>query len=88
MIYFSHTSKAIQDLEQIDSYNAKRITLKIGQYENDPHPLTRAKPLSGNWHNRFRYRIGDYRAIFKYEQNGNDYLVTILRIKHRKDVYE
>lgn len=88
MIHIFYTPSATRNLEEIDSCVAEKIIRKINQYKKDIHPLTRAKSLSGNWQHRFRYRIGNYRAIFKYDKNGNDYLVTILRIQHRKDVYE
>ncbi|MBP6881235.1 MAG: hypothetical protein KBC35_01275 [Candidatus Pacebacteria bacterium] len=36
---------------------------------------------------QYRYRIGDYRAIFSVAADGTITLLTILSVKHRKDVY-
>ena len=78
MINIFYTLEAARNLEQIDSCIAKRIIGKISQYKKDPHPITRAKSLSGNWQNRFRYRIGNYRAIFKYDKKiANDRILKL-----------
>jgi mRNA-degrading endonuclease RelE of RelBE toxin-antitoxin system len=43
-----------------------------------------AKPLRGEWAGCSRIRTGDWRVIFR--PVGLD--VVVLRIRHRKDVYE
>ena len=39
--------------------------------------------LSGEFRGLFKYRVGDYRAIYAKTSDG----VLILRIAHRKDAY-
>jgi mRNA-degrading endonuclease RelE of RelBE toxin-antitoxin system len=36
----------------------------------------------------YRFRIGDYRAIFDVDENNNIKILLILTIGHRKDIYD
>lgn len=44
------------------------------------------KPLSGKLAGLWRYRIGDYRAVCKIENEG--LVVLVLRVRHRSSVYK
>ena len=39
-------------------------------------------------HEEFRYRIGNYRAIFRKDDQGNFVFLVILKVGHRKEVYK
>ena len=78
---------ALTDLKQLDKIIARRIVLKIKDNAVQADPLGRAKALTGKLSGRYRYRIGDYRAIFSIDKQGRILLLKILRIKHRKAVY-
>jgi len=82
-----YTEKANEDLRNIDYSVAKRILKKILFFANQKDPLTFAKRLTNTDLGAYRFRIGDYRAIFDTDRQGNIYLLKILRIKHRKDIY-
>jgi len=41
------------------------------------------KALSGEWDGTFRLRVGDFRVIFRLVPEE----VTILRVRHRSEVY-
>ncbi len=84
-IYLLYTDSAIKDLDRIDKNISKRITQKIGVCTSH-NPLLNATSLKGNLSGLYRYRIGDYRAIFKYEEDKL-IIVNIISIKHRKDSY-
>jgi mRNA interferase RelE/StbE len=84
-IFLLYTDSAIKDLDGIDKNISKRITQKIGLYTRH-NPLLNATSLKGNLSGLYRYRIGDYRAIFKYEEDKL-IIVNIISIKHRKDAY-
>ena len=43
-----------------------------------------ARSLRGRWKGCYRVRTGDYRVVFEVEGDT----ITILRVSHRKDVYE
>lgn len=44
------------------------------------------KPLTGPYKGLWKYRLGDYRIIYSIEQAR--LVVFVLRIRHRKDVYD
>lgn len=86
--HLSYTTHARSDLERLDKNIAARIVAKLKENSELPNPLIRAKALSEKLAGRYRYRIGDYRALFKIDTNGILHILTILRIKHRREVYE
>jgi mRNA interferase RelE/StbE len=84
-IIYSET--ALKDLKGLEKVVAKRIVLKIKVNAEQTDQLLRAKSLTGELSGWYRYRIGDYRAIFSLDNNGQIVLLKVLKIKHRKDVY-
>jgi mRNA interferase RelE/StbE len=82
-----YSNDALDQLKKLDAIIAKRIVIKIADNALQDDPLSRAKPLQGNLSGKYRYRIGDYRAIFVLDDNGRLVLLTILSIKHRKGIY-
>ncbi len=73
--------RAIKDLEKLNEDVKVRIKEKLKTFVNDPVGNSRklSNPLIGS----YRFRIGDYRVIFDIEKDK----VIILRIGHRKDIY-
>jgi len=57
-------------------------SLVIEIYEEDP--LKYAVRLTESKLGTYRFRIGDYRAIFDLE--GNE--IVVLRLGHRRDIYK
>ena len=84
-IIYSET--ALKDLKQLDKVVARRIVLKIKDNADQANPLLRAKQLVGKLNGWYRYRIGDYRAIFSVDSNGQIILLKVLQVKYRKEVY-
>lgn len=82
-----YTVKAVKNLQSIDKALARRIVSKIKTYSETNDPLAKAKALNGPLSGLYRYRIGDYRAIFEIDSTGVVTILTILNIKHRKDIY-
>ncbi len=82
-----YTSSALKDLRTIEKKKAQKIILTIQKYA-DANPLVKSKKLSGPLEGLYRYRIGDYRAIFQIDNSSNPIVLTILRIRHRKDIYK
>lgn len=89
-MYFSIklTEHAVQDLSKLGHQLAKRITNKLKEICTSKNPLYFAKALTGELKGLYRFRIGDYRAIFRKDASGELIILLVLRIKHRKDVYE
>jgi len=50
-----------------------------------PNPKTKAEPLSGDKKAFWRYRIGDYRVICRFEDN--EMVIVAVKIGHRRDIY-
>ena len=82
-----YTHKAGEDLRNLDQKSAKRIIKKISFFSNQKNFLSFAKKLQNTAIGTYRFRIGDYRAIFDIDAKGSIQILVILRIKHRKDVY-
>jgi mRNA interferase RelE/StbE len=45
-----------------------------------------AKPLAGKLTGHYRYRVGDYRVVYRIDERQR--LVFILKIAHRSKAYE
>ena len=84
----SYSAVALKQLKKMDLSVADTITSKLEQLVVSDHPLQTAKSLQGDLAGTYRYRIGNYRAIFKVDKDGTITLLTILDIKHRKDIYK
>ncbi len=82
-----YTKVASDDLENLDPGISKRIVRKVEYYTNQTKLLEFAKPLTGTLAGLYRYRIGDYRVVFEIDNNGAVTILSILSIKHRKDIY-
>ncbi|GMT49160.1 MAG: hypothetical protein IEMM0008_0699 [bacterium] len=76
------TQRALKDLNAMNQHLQDRIVGKLNDYVEDP--LKYAKKLSNTKMGDYRFKIGDYRAIFDI----NDEEIVILRIGHRKDIYK
>ena len=76
--------QALVDLKHISKPEAKKIVMKVEHYLSK-NPLKLGKLLKGKFIGLYRYRFKDYRII--YEFNKNDINVIIVRVGHRKDIY-
>ncbi len=83
-----YTEHALKDLLVIDKPVARRIVLKIKENSELSDPLNRAKALVGVLEGLYRYRVGNYRVIFSFERGAVLQILTVLRIKHRKEIYK
>lgn len=83
-----YSTEALHQLKKLSPAIAKRIVLKIADNTAQADPLLRAKALQGRLSGKYRYRIGDYRAIFTVDDAGNVSIIMILAIVHRKDAYK
>jgi len=73
---------ARRELEAITPVMAERIGERIEALANDPHPPQSLR-LTGS--SGFRLRVGDYRVL--YEVDDATRLITVLRVRHRREVY-
>lgn len=77
----------IDDLKKLDKTVAKKIIKKLDENASKENSISNAKPLSGEYQGYYRYRIGDYRAIFSIDRAGQMRMLMILKIGHRKHIY-
>ena len=76
-----YTQRAIKDIQGLETNIKKRIGKTLKRYEGDP--LNFAEKLTNLRLGKYRFRMGDFRAIFDIE--GEE--IVILRGGHRKDIY-
>ena len=89
MIYkFSLTKNAKDDFLALDEVLRNRIIKKVKFFIDSKDPLRYAKKLKNSYLGAYRFRIGDYRVIFDVDKKGNINILLILRVKHRRDVYD
>ena len=85
MVYRVVYAEAVEkDLLKLQGPLRKRILGKIENYlAHDPQAL--GKPLTGIFKGFWRYRMGDYRVIYRIAPK--EILMVIFRIGHRSRVY-
>ena len=81
---FSEAAK--KTFSKLDKSVQRRIKNYLDNIVQLENPRSRGKALVGNLVNLWRYRVGDYRIICDIQDEK--ILITILRIGHRKDVYD
>lgn len=54
--------------------------------KSSPYRSNNIKRLTGKWLGYFRYRIGDYRVIYKVDEKNKSVVVRL--IEHRSEVYK
>jgi mRNA interferase RelE/StbE len=78
--------KALGDLKKIDRAHQTIIKEKLQILAKNPQVLkNNIKKLKGAKDNYYRLRVGNYRVLFKKEEE--QLIIIIIRIGHRKEVY-
>ena len=85
MYQFQFTPTAADDLAQLDKKTAKRVFSKI-KWLAENFTSLRPEPLSWQWRDMFKLRVGDYRVL--YTVNDVDTLITVHYARHRREVYK
>ncbi len=75
---------ALSQLEHISQNNQKRILRKIRWLTDNFEQLT-PQPLTGELSRLFKLRIGDYRALYSFDEETQ--IITFHRIGHRSEIY-
>ena len=77
------TRTAEKQLKRLPAEAQRKIAAVVVSLEIDPRPYGSIK-LSGQDYS-YRIRVGDYRII--YDIIDKEVTVTVLKIGHRKDIY-
>lgn len=78
------TPRAKRELEKLPKLIQQRLRPRIDALAGDPRPPG-VKALAGVA-DRWRIRVGDYRVVYTIKDEV--LLVLVLRIGHRRDVYD
>ena len=65
---------------------ARKLARCFAQLEHDPRRHNNIKRLSGPLAGRFRYRLGEWRVIYRIDDRARQ--VHVLLVAHRSEVYE
>lgn len=84
MIDYELTSRARKDIEKLSPEVAERIIKKLDYFVSMSNPLAYADHLNNYELGSYRFRIGDYRAVFDVEADK----IVILKIGHRREIYK
>lgn len=84
-----YTRLSQKDLDRLDPSIVRRILKKVDEFSKRPEPLEFAKKLTGFVIDTYRFRVGDYRVVFRLDpQNQQLVILVVLRVRHRKKVYK
>lgn len=79
------TKNALKELKKLPKLAQDKILDSLEVLAVNPYAeVLNFKKLRGN-QKLFRIRVGDYRII--YEIHGHELVIIVVRIGHRKDVY-
>lgn len=84
---FKFTQNSEKDFASLPKALQKRIYKKLQYWEMLKDPMTLSKKLEG-LSNCYRFRVGDYRIIVSPENENLLIILVILKIAHRKSVYD
>jgi mRNA interferase RelE/StbE len=80
-LFFSKESEDY--LKKLDKKEKERLGKKLKELMNNPEL---GKPLTGKLAGLWSLRTGNYRAL--YQIKNNELLIFVLKIGHRKNVYD
>jgi len=82
-ILFTHSARRF--FEQADAALQRRLQRCFERLQADPRRQPNIKPLKGRFAGHYRYRVGDYRVVYRIDDE--DRVVVIVIISHRREVY-
>lgn len=85
MYKIEYTRKALKDLSKLPVHIQKQINNKLSILARDPFSNSQVKELKGE-DAGFRLRVGDYRVVYYIENKC--LVITVVKVGHRKDIYQ
>ncbi|MBU4273553.1 MAG: type II toxin-antitoxin system RelE/ParE family toxin [Planctomycetes bacterium] len=80
------TEEALRAYRKADSPLARKLNRCFDNLAEDPRSHPNIKRLTGTLRGRFRYRVGDWRVVYRVDDKVRR--ITILVIAHRSGVYD
>ena len=65
---------------------ARKLARCFRNLRNDPRQGNNVKRLTGKWSAYLRYRVGDWRVIYRVDDELKQ--VNVVDIAHRREVYD
>lgn len=78
-------NSARKELDNISNPFFTKIDEAILSLKENPYPHPQSKRLKGEYEDKHRLRVGDFRIIYAVDEKLKT--ITIYRIRHRKDIY-
>ena len=86
-LWFQFTAKADKEFAKLGQVLQERIVKKLDYFEQSSDYHDFSEKLAGV-ENNYRLRIGDYRIIFSPRSDGSLVILLVLKVGHRRDIYE
>lgn len=84
MIYrILYTEEAARRISKLDKTVKERVSKAIVRLSDNPEL---GKHLTGLLSDRWSYRVGDWRILYKIRRK--ELVILVLTVGHRRDVYE
>lgn len=80
------TKEALCFYDRADSPLVRKLNHCFQLLSENPYQHPNIKKLTGTLHGRWRFRIGNWRVVYRIEEDNK--IVIILVIAHRGSVYE
>lgn len=77
-----YTKPALKDIRKLDIVATKRLKRAMMRFIQ--RPLYYSEKLVDSRLGQYRFRVGDYRIIF----DNDKYKIIILRVGHRREIYQ
>jgi len=74
--------RALKELKAIARDQHAKIFSAISALRENP---LQGRALSGKWKGLRRLRVGNYRVIYGFD--GQELLISVIRVGHRREVY-
>lgn len=82
-----YSKDALKFLGRLDKKSVERIRMGVEGLTHKP-PIGDIKDMKGSKDGRFRLRVGGWRIIFKYGEEGAIEIIFVLEIGNRGDIYK
>ncbi len=79
-------TKALIQLQSLSRTMQVRIQKKLEYFASLPNPQNYAERLVDFKNGTYRYRVGDYRIIVDFDEQGR--MIIVALIAHRREVYK